>query len=185
MTLHVFAYGSLLDSGSASRALGRPLSDADLIPAVVHGYRRAWCLKEQVHVEALGRVVDAAFLDLRPDPGGSVNGALIALTEEECRMLARREKNYHPVDISDAVRPEGGRTLAPGRMLTFIGRDEHLLDDDDDAVVLERYRDLVMGACARFGGEFEAAFATTTAEAVFPVVGGAYRFVDEHQAKLV
>jgi hypothetical protein len=60
--------------------------------------------------------VFVAFLDLRPEPGTTVNGVLFPAGTEELRALDRRERNYRRVEVTEAVRP------APsGRAWTYVG----------------------------------------------------------------
>lgn len=75
-----------------------------------------------------------AFLNLRREPGGSVNGVLLEVAPEDLRMVDRRERNYHRVAVTDDVTPEPA-----GEVYAYVGKPE----------ARERFaRGLACGRCA-------------------------------------
>ena len=113
----VFGYGSL-----AGGAGGRP--------ARLRGYRRVWGVAMDNRVDIPGYrsyrrpddgsrpAVHVAFLDIVEDPGGAVDGVLIAVDDGRLAELDERERNYDRIDVSAAV------AGAPGRVWTYRGSDD-------------------------------------------------------------
>jgi hypothetical protein len=67
-----------------------------------------------------------AFLDLRPDPEGRVNGVHTPVQPEELRRLDERERNYLRTEVTDGLDAPLGRTWAyigsePGRRRLAYG----------------------------------------------------------------
>ena len=98
--MKLFVYGSLLDPASAERALHRALSQADLLTVRLPGYRLSWDSIHRIHAEALGRDVDASFLNLEPAGNGCCVGAIIAICNEELNRLIQREKDYQLLELN-------------------------------------------------------------------------------------
>jgi hypothetical protein len=111
----VLGYGSL-----AAEHEGCPV-------ATLHGWRRAWGVAMDNRVDlpgyksyrlrADGSRPDAfvCFLDIAPDPAGTVTGLCVAVDDRRLRELDERERNYDRVDVSDAI------AAAPGRVWTYVG----------------------------------------------------------------
>lgn len=62
--------------------------------------------------------VFVAFLDLLPDPEGSVDGICRPVGPEELEVLDRRERNYDRVDVTASI------DSPPGRVWAYIGSPE-------------------------------------------------------------
>ena len=60
--------------------------------------------------------VCVAFLDVREDVEGSVNGVCVPVDAEALAALDARERNYRRVDVTAAVQP------AAGTVWTYAGR---------------------------------------------------------------
>jgi Gamma-glutamyl cyclotransferase, AIG2-like len=61
--------------------------------------------------------VFVTFLNIVPDPGARVNGALLAVEPDELAVLDSRERSYDRVDVSELIDP------APqGRVWSYVGR---------------------------------------------------------------
>lgn len=181
MSLYVFGYGSLMNAASASRALMRPVAPADLLPARLCGWRRGWTLRERVFAEALGREVDAVFLDIEARPGAWANGVMIRVSAAERERLVLREKNYLCVDVSAGVGAEAG-----ARVFTFVSRPEFRVANAEPGVfVMRRYVEMVDSACRSIGARFADDYERSTEPIVHPVIDGRYTFVDQEQAKYV
>ena len=107
----VFGYGSLVAGGA--------------VPCSLPGRRRHWgvAMDNRVDLPAYKHFLDASghrpavyvcFLDLRHDPGGSVNGAAVAVEDAALPELDARERNYERVDIT-------GELDLDGRVYTYVG----------------------------------------------------------------
>lgn len=111
----VFGYGSLV----RERA-GCPI-------AVLRGWRRCWGVAMDNPVDVPGYksyrlrcdgtrpAVSVCFLDIVPDPVGSVTGVCLPVDDVGLRALDDRERNYERVEIGDAI------TAAPGRVWAYVG----------------------------------------------------------------
>jgi hypothetical protein len=175
----LFAYGSLVNRASAERALGRPVSPGDLLFAELAGYRLAWSSRQRVQVPALGRSVDAAFLNIEPDPDAFVPGVLMAVSDEELARVATREKGYRRVDVSAGIRTDTGTQAAP--VFSFVFPPSSAADD---GYMLDAYLDKVRQGWRELGADRLAQFDRVAALPPLPHAAGAYRFVDPSQDKL-
>src|SRR3954451_14302807 len=114
----VFGYGSLVEAlGAGGRA------------ARLHGYRRAWQVamdntkdlpgyKYYVDAQTKERpAIYVAFLDLAHDQDETVEGVVVAVTEERLTQLDARERNYRRTEV-EVDPPTGGTTYA------YIGTDD-------------------------------------------------------------
>jgi hypothetical protein len=115
----------------------------------------------KVYVDGRGSRPDVcvAFLDVREEPGASVNGACVPVDADELAALDARERNYVRVDVTDWVEPCLGRTWA------YVGRADsrHRLARAVAAgrcVVARRYLDVVEAGFRALGG-WEEFLATT------------------------
>jgi cation transport regulator ChaC len=117
----VFGYGSLLPDGAIALPPGA-------VPCRLSGWRRWWGvamdnsrdLPGYKHYLTPGGArpdVMVAFLDIAPDAGGEVNGAVIPVAEDELPGLDRRERNYRRVDVADAI----DATLDGGPVWAYAG----------------------------------------------------------------
>lgn len=180
--MYLFAYGSILDPASAARTLGRPVAAADLTDAIVLNVQRDWGVYIPVRDENDDEL-DAAFLDVQPAPGHYVNGALIALSEDEFAMMRRREAQYDAIDVTgdtvtaiDLDRP----------VVTFMARAEFRKPRPGvRAAVPDRYRGLVEAMLEARGPVFDRHFAASTQPPEVGAFTGAYTFADPDQAASV
>lgn len=180
--LLLFAYGSLMIPKSASRALGRVVTSADMTPAILKDYQRCWRVRVPIWSSELESDVAGLFLDVCPAPGRYVNGTLIGITEDELASLKVREEQYAAVDVSSAIE---GR-LEGQRILTFIGRPKWRRDLPGlRSFVPARYLNRIERACLLFGADFLREFRATTKPPGHDAFKGTYRFANPEQAKRV
>jgi hypothetical protein len=116
----------------------------------------------KVYVDGRGSRPDVcvAFLDVRQEPGASVNGVCVPVDAEQLAALDERERNYERVDVTGCVEPCLGRTWA------YVGRADsrHRLSRAVAAgrcVVARRYLEVVEAGFRAVGGWEE--FLSTTA----------------------
>lgn len=113
MTGWAFGYGSLADAAALAAWLGRaPFAPGEAFPCRLRGYRRAWNVARDNSADSGGRpfYIDArsgaradlhiVFLNIRPAPGGSVNGLAFRVTRAERDRLDIREGNYERIDAA-------------------------------------------------------------------------------------
>lgn len=107
----LFGYGSLAGVSPPGyvtelrrfrRCWGVAMDNSETIP----GY------KYYVDGDGVRPEVYVAFLDIRPDPGATVNGTCIPVEPEEIRRIDARERNYARMDVTDAIDAPLGRVWA-------------------------------------------------------------------------
>jgi cation transport regulator ChaC len=165
----VFGYGSLLPR----LVLG--------VPCVLRDHRRAWdvAMKNRVTVPGYKYYEDAAtgerpdvfvtFLNIRPEPGGRVNGVAFEVDPRDLPALDRRERNYHRHDVTELI--EGD---VPGRVWAYIGtpagRRRHARGvAAGTAIVTREYLDSVRADFESYSPEMLAEFEATTDPLDLPV----------------
>ena len=122
---YVFGYASLV-----------ALEDAAAVPGRLHGYRRCWGVamnnweggddvKHWLDREGGERPrIRVAYLDLREQPGSSVNGLALPVDADRLAELDARELNYERVEVTGAFESSASRTppVDALRIFTYIGR---------------------------------------------------------------
>jgi hypothetical protein len=166
----VFGYGSLVAAAGAGLA-------------TLGGHRRVWGVAMdnrmavpgyKVYETPDGRrpPVSVAFLDVEPDPGGEVGGALLEVDAGALATLDSRERQYERVDDTAAIAPA---PVAGAREWTYRGRPEgrervRRGRRDGHGVVIQRaYLELVDRAFAALGPDEHARFTAATEPAPFPL----------------
>jgi hypothetical protein len=169
----LFAYGSLVDSASAGRTLGRELPAPR--PARLEGWRRRWTLvrdnlrsEKTFAIEPGGEVppwVLGLNIEPRSETGGeepdeAPNGALLELSESEVERLDLREIRYDRIDVTGSVaEAEDGFDL----VVAYRAKHRHRAPEPPPgAVILASYVRAVEEAFAALGdGQREAYLRTT------------------------
>lgn len=128
---YVFAYGSLLNAGSARRTLSRFRVD-ECAPARLEGHVRTFDVAfpndgsqpdKAYFLPDGSRPATVLLANVRPDPGGaSANGVLVPVDAADLRRLMVRERRYALVDVTDRVQPYPGWATSRARVAVFIGR---------------------------------------------------------------
>ena len=146
----------------------------------LRGYRRQWGVAMdnrrdlpgyKHYTDALGRrpAVFVCFLDIEPDPRGSVNGLCVPVNGPRLTFLDGRERNYDRVDVSASLDAGGARVWA------YVGRREARLRmrwavAAHRAVIDAGYLELVADAFVALGeGELERC-AQSLAPGALPIV---------------
>jgi hypothetical protein len=174
----VFGYGSL-----AVRADGAVLSRTPCAQGFVcdlHGYRRQWGVAMdnrrdlpgyKHYTDELGRrpAVFVCFLDITPDPRGSVNGLCLPVDGARLADLDKRERNYNRVDVSASVNAGGARVWA------YVGARASRLRmrwavAAHRAVIDAAYLDAVAGGFRQLGADEFEACAPSLSPGLLPVV---------------
>lgn len=188
MRIAVFAYGSLVDPGSASATLGREVERT--IPARLTGWRRRWSQArdnlscEKTFALAASGELPPYVLGLNverierrsPDLEGhrlqteSLNGALIEVDAEELDRLDVREIRYRRVEVAESIEVADGE-LRFDSVVAYSARTEHFAPSPPEgAVILASYAAVVESAFSALGsGEIDV-YRQTTAPHPVPVV---------------
>lgn len=161
----VFGYGSLVSAASAAVTLGRPprevWTEREAVPAKLTGWRRRFsqardnrtCEKtfaldadDSIPAHVLGLNVERTG-----DPADTVNGLLIAVSEDELERLDVRELRYDRREVCDEIEPNGVRG-AFAMVITYVAKPEHLAPQAPvGAVILRSYAEAVESAFASLG----------------------------------
>lgn len=174
--LAVFAYGSLVDPGSAARTLGREPADAweeGAAHAVeLTGWQRRWSqardnrrCEKTFALDRDGSVPDYVLglnIERTGNPRDVVNGLLIAVSEEELDRLDLREMRYDRVDVTDEILPRAVAARFES-VTTYEAKPEQLvLEPPAGAVVLASYATAVEAAFAALGAGQREEYLRTT-----------------------
>ena len=169
--LAVFGYGSLVSRASVAETLGHDA--APPVPVRLAGWRRRWSLvRDNARAEKGFAPIDGdAFdfclgLNLERAPeateGEWPNGALIELTAAELDRLDLRELRYDRVEVTDAVRPEGG-PLEFDEVFAYIAKATNFrAQPPPRSVVLASYLRACESAFEELGSDELVRFARTT-----------------------
>ena len=161
----IFGYGSLL-----ARRDGEP----GRAPAELRGFRRGWdvAMDNEKRIPGYKVFVDpksgeqpavfVTFLNIRPDPGGSVNGVLMPVPASELGSLDARERNYDRRDVTSHVDAD-----VDGRIWAYVGsaagRERYTTGlARGTAVVSSEYVEHVEAGFASFGRQMLERFRLTT-----------------------
>ena len=166
MSTALFAYGSLVDPGSAEITLGRPVELADVVR--LDGWRRSWTVGRDNHrvEKTFARTDDGSLpdwclglnLERDADSDRAPNGALIEVGEDDLDRLDIRELRYRREDVTAALPASGF-----GRVVAYVARDEHYMPDPPSgAVVIASYVRAVEEAFDSLGADALDLFRQTT-----------------------
>jgi dephospho-CoA kinase len=184
---YLVGYGSLMDAESVSSTLERRVVSDELVPVRLTGFKRAWSLGDEVRLNEDGRKVLAAFIDLEPAANSTIDAVMFPISPGELKRVARRERNYKQVTITNQVQLIHGKPVQKeATVVTFLGEEKYrLTSGKHDAVLLIEYIELVGRGSRSISEELERELLTSATEAPWQKVSGEYRFVDADQAKLV
>ncbi|RLJ19374.1 hypothetical protein DJ030_07065 [bacterium endosymbiont of Escarpia laminata] len=185
--MHIFAYGSLINLDSASKAVGYSVNKSDVISAKLTGFKRTWDLVDTVYSNSLCKNVNAVFLNLTASTGMFVNGILISIKEKELSSIAKREKNYDIVDVSSKVYFSecGCKQQYPHKNIyTAIAKEQFKIANENNTFFLDEYEKLVMKGVVSFGKQFLEEYLNTTETSNLKKLNGHYEFVNPLQNSL-
>lgn len=96
--MYLFGFGSLINLKSAQNSFkNRKLTQEDLIPVKIKGYKRVWNSVESIQFE--DKEISGIFLNIQKDVNATMYGVMIKITDEEFEVLKLREKNYSCIKI--------------------------------------------------------------------------------------
>ncbi len=154
----VFAYGSLVDPGSAALTLGR---EVDRVwPARLPGWRRRFsqardnreCEKTFASTEDGSVPPHVLGLNIEPSAvGAAPNGALIEVSGREVERLDRRELRYERVEVGGSVSPAADAPEFDLVVAYVAKRAHHAPAPPPGAVILRHYATTVEAAFAALG----------------------------------
>lgn len=178
--MYLFGFGSLINLSSAQKSFKRVLSQDDLIPIRIKGYKRVWNAIESIAFQE--KMVNGVFLNIQKDESSVLNGVAIEITLEELEVLKLREKNYSCITIK---KDEILDNAIDSDLIAFMTTNEEKIAKigDKDSFIPSKYIDIVKNALENYDNDFKKDFEPTFQNYPFPLKEGIYTFTDPIQNK--
>jgi hypothetical protein len=180
--MYLFGFGSLINLKSAQKSFTRVLSQNDLIPAEIKGYKRVWNSIENIKFED-NEEVNGVFLNLQKDKNASVNGVIIKITQSEFEILKLREKNYSQITIksNDILNYDLDENL-----IAFMTTNDEKIakKDSQNCFIPSMYIDILTNAFVNYSEDFVSKYKKSLENLPFAIKEGPYFFIDPIQNKI-
>lgn len=178
--MYLFGFGSLINLSSAQKSFKRVLSQDDLIPIRIKGYKRVWNAIESIAFQE--EMVNGVFLNIQKDENFILNGVAIEITLEELEVLKLREKNYSCITIK---KDEIFDNTIDSDLIAFMTTNEEKIAKigDKNSFIPAKYIDIVKNALENYDNDFKKDFEPTFQDYPFPLKEGIYTFTDPIQNK--
>ena len=180
--MYLFGFGSLINIKSAQKSFTRELSQNDLIPVTIKGYKRVWNSIENIKFED-NKELNGVFLNLKKDENATVNGVIIKITQNEFEILKLREKNYSQIkikanDILDYDLDED--------VIAFMTTNDEKIakKGDEHCFIPSLYIDILTSSFENYSDGFVKEYKKSLEDFPFPLKPGPYSFVDPLQNKI-
>lgn len=181
--MYLFGFGSLINLQSAQKSFKRELSQEDLIPVKITGYKKVWNSIENIDFEDI-KNVNGIFLNLKEDKTSSVCGVLIKIDEKELEMVKLREKNYSCININ----PKQVKNMdIKEEIIAFMTtkKDKVAQKGDKNCFIASKYIKLVKDALKSYDEQYQKEFIEETfVDFPFELKDGTYSFSDPVQNKI-
>lgn len=180
--MYLFGFGSLINLKSAQKSFTRELSQNDLIPVTIKGYKRVWNSIENIRFED-GKEINGVFLNLKEDQNSYVNGVIIKITKSEFEVLKLREKNYSQISIkaNDILDYD----LEEDLIAFMTTNDEKLAKEGDlNCFIPSSYIDILTSAFEFYDKNFVFEYKKSLEKLPFELKKGSYTFTDSLQNKI-
>lgn len=178
--MYLFGFGSLINLSSAQKSFKRVLSQNDLIPIRIKGYKRIWNAIESIAFQE--EMVNGVFLNIQKDKNSVLNGVAIEITLEELEVLKLREKNYSCITIK---KDEILDNTIDSDLIAFMTTNKEKIAKigDKNSFIPAKYIDIVKNALENYDNDFKKDFESTFQDYPFPLKEGIYTFTDPIQNK--
>ncbi|MCT7638394.1 hypothetical protein [Aliarcobacter butzleri] len=179
--MYLFGFGSLINLASAQKSFKRVLTQKDLIPVKIKGFKRVWNALENIKFED-NMEVNGVFLNIQEKKDAILYGVMIKITQEELGILKLREKNYSCIKIKkDDVLSQN----AQEDLIAFMTTKEEKIGKvgDINTFIPKKYIQIVKEALKNYDEEFKDNFKETLNNFSFPLKDGDYSFTDPIQNK--
>jgi hypothetical protein len=177
--MYLFGFGSLINLQSAQKSFKRVLSQNDLIPVKVIGYKRVWNSIENIKFED-NKEVNGVFLNLEKDENAFVNGVIVKINQSEFEILKLREKNYSQIkikanDILDYDLDED--------VIAFMTTNDQKIAKigDRTCFIPSLYIDILTNAFVNYSEDFVLEYKKSLEKLPFALKKGPYSFSDPIQ----
>ena len=179
--MYLFGFGSLINLASAQKSFKRVLTQKDLIPVKIKGFKRVWNALENIKFED-NMEVNGVFLNIQEKKDAILYGVMIKITQEELEILKLREKNYSCIKIKkDDVLSQNSQE----DLIAFMTTKEEKIGKigDVNTFIPKKYIQIVNEALKNYDEEFKDNFKETLNNFSFPLKDGDYSFTDPIQNK--
>lgn len=179
--MYLFGFGSLINLASAQKSFKRVLTQKDLIPVKIKGFKRVWNALENIKFED-NMEVNGVFLNIQEKKDAILYGVMIKITQEELEILKLREKNYSCIKIKkDDVLSQN----AQEDLIAFMTTKEEKIGKvgDVNTFIPKKYIQIVNEALKNYDEEFKDNFKETLNNFPFALKDGDYSFTDPIQNK--
>ncbi len=180
--MYLFGYGSLINLNSAQKSFKRKLTQEDLIPVRLKGYKKVWSSIETIKFED-NKDIKGVFLNLQVDKNSFSTGVVIKITNEELELLKLREKNYSCITIKKEC--VLNKNLEDD-LISFMTTKEDKLakSGDTDSLIPAKYIDILTSAFTFYDKSFIEEYKKEVLENFpFSLKKGTYSFSDPTQNK--
>ena len=181
--MYLFGFGSLINLKSAQKSFTRVLSQNDLIPVEIKGYKRVWNSIENIKFKDNDEEINGVFLNLQKNENASVNGVIIKITQSEFEILKLREKNYSQIKIksTDIL----NYNLDEDLIAFMTTNDEKIAKkEDENCFIPSLYIDILTDAFVNYSEDFVSKYKKSLEDLPFPKKEGLYSFSDPIQNKI-
>ncbi|MCT7561571.1 gamma-glutamylcyclotransferase [Aliarcobacter butzleri] len=179
--MYLFGFGSLINLASAQKSFKRVLTQKDLIPVKIKGFKRVWNALENIKFED-NMEVNGVFLNIQEKKDAILYGVMIKITQEELEILKLREKNYSCIKIKkeDVLSQNAQEDL-----IAFMTTKEEKIGKvgDVNTFIPKKYIQIVNEALKNYDEEFKDNFKETLNNFPFALKDGDYSFTDPIQNK--
>lgn len=180
--MYLFGFGSLINLQSAQKSFSRVLTQDDLIPVVIKGYKRIWNSIENIKFDD-NKEVNGVFLNLKKDENATVNGVMIKITQSEFEILKLREKNYSQIEIK--ANNILDYHIDENAIAFMTTNDEKIAKEGDlSCVIPSLYVDILTNAFVNYSEDFVLEYKKSLEKLPFALKKGPYSFSDPVQNKI-
>ncbi len=178
--MYLFGFGSLINLKSAQKSFERTLTQEDLIPVELIGYKKVWSSIESITFE--DKIdVNGIFLNLAKDESTSTLGVMIEITADEFENLKKREKNYSCITV-DKSYIKGFEAKDDVTFFMTTREDKIAKKGDKDCFIPSKYIDLVKNALVNYDEDYQKRYEKEALQDFpFPLKDGTYGFSDPIQ----
>ena len=178
--MYLFGFGSLINLASAQKSFERVLTQNDLIPVKIKGYKRVWNALESIVFDK--ECVDGVFLNIQKDENSILYGVVIEISQKELEILKLREKNYSCITIkTQDILSQNIKNDLTAFMTTNPKKIASL--GSSNCFIPSKYIDVVKNALENYDEDFKENFKEIFQNYPFAIKEGNYTFLDPIQNK--
>ena len=178
--MYLFGFGSLINLASAQKSFERVLTQNDLIPVKIKGYKRVWNALESIVFDK--ECVDGVLINIQKDENSILYGVVIEISQKELEILKLREKNYSCITIkTQDILSQNIKNDLTAFMTTNPKKIASL--GSSNCFIPSKYIDVVKNALENYDEDFKKNFKEIFQNYPFAIKEGNYTFLDPIQNK--